>query len=159
MKSTISSKCFHNEKTAYHFVEKLLWPDGPVCPHCGGIERIGKLQGESTRIGIYKCYRCRKPFNVKLGTIFESSHTPLRHWLQAIFLLASSRKAISANRLARTLGCSQRTGWVMGRRVREAMRDLGIAAAPIGRGGAIVGADETFVGRKQRAVIRPGDRI
>jgi transposase-like protein len=140
MKSTISDKCFHNEALAYEFVEKLLWPEGPICPHCGGFERISKMQGKSTRIGAYKCYQCRKPFTVKVGTIFESSHVPLRHWLQAMFLLASSKKGISANQLSRTLGCTLKTGWFIGHRIREAMRDLGIAAAPMGSGGGIVAA-------------------
>ena len=73
-----------------------VWPDGPICPHCGGVERIGKMGGKSTRIGTYKCYQCRKPFTVKVGTIFESSHIPLHIWLQAIFLMASSKKGISS---------------------------------------------------------------
>jgi transposase-like protein len=156
MKSTISSKCFHNEATAYEFVEKLLWPEGPICPHCGGVERISKMQGKSTRIGTYKCYQCRKPFTVKVGTIFESSHVPLRHWLQAMFLLASSKKGISANQLARTLGCTLKTGWFIGHRIREAMRDLNIDTAPMGSGGGIVEADETFLGRKPGRKVRAG---
>ena len=156
MKSTISSKCFHNEETAYAWVESLLWPNGPVCPHCGGVERIGKMGGQSTRIGVYKCYQCRKPFTVKVGTIFESSHVPLRHWLQAMFLLASSKKGISANQLARTLGCTLKTGWFIGHRIRESMKDLGIAVAPMGSGGGIVEADETFLGRKQGRKVRTG---
>jgi transposase-like protein len=156
MKSTISSRCFHNEEAAYAWVEALLWPKGPICPHCGGVERISKMEGKSTRIGTYKCYQCRKPFTVKVGTIFESSHVPLRHWLQAMFLLASSKKGISANQLARTLGCTLKTGWFVGHRIREAMRDLGIAAAPMGFGGGIVEADETFLGRKQGRRAKSG---
>jgi len=156
MKSTISSKCFHNEETAYAWVESLLWPNGPVCPHCGGFDRISKMGGNSTRIGTYKCYQCRKPFTVKVGTIFESSHVPLRHWLQAMFLLASSKKGISANQLARTLGCTLKTGWFIGHRIRESMKDLGIAVAPMGSGGGIVEADETFLGRKQGRKVRTG---
>ena len=156
MKSTISDKCFHNEETAYAWVEKLLWPNGPICPHCGGFDRISKMGGKSTRIGTYKCYQCRKPFTVKVGTIFESSHVPLRHWLQAMFLLASSKKGISANQLARTLGCTLKTGWFIGHRIREAMRDLGIDVAPMGSGGGIVEADETFIGRKYGRKVRTG---
>ncbi len=156
MKSTISDKCFHSEETAYAWVEKLLWPTGPICPHCGGFDRISKMGGKSTRIGTYKCYQCRKPFTVKVGTIFESSHVPLRHWLQAMFLLASSKKGISANQLARTLGCTLKTGWFIGHRIREAMKDFGIAVAPMGSGGGIVEADETFLGRKQGRKVRTG---
>ena len=71
MKSAISQPYFHNEAKAYEFVEAKVWPHGPSCPHCGGVERISKMAGKSTRIGTYKCYQCRKPFTVKVGTIFE----------------------------------------------------------------------------------------
>ena len=71
--SVLSQKHFHDEKAAYKFVEARIWPNGPNCPHCGGVERISAMKGKSTRIGAYKCYQCRKPFTVKIGTIFESS--------------------------------------------------------------------------------------
>src|SRR5208283_5160483 len=102
--SIISSAPFQTEKEAYAFVESKIWPNGPVCPHCGSKERTGKMNGRATRIGLYKCYVCRKQFTVKIGTIFEDSHIPLRLWLQAIYLLASSKKGISSNQLHRTLG-------------------------------------------------------
>lgn len=82
---------FHNEEAAYAYVEARIWPHGPVCPHCGGIDRISKMQGKSTRVGTYKCYQCRKPFTVKIGTIFEDSKVPMRIWLQAMYLIARSK--------------------------------------------------------------------
>jgi len=103
MRSVLSDKHFHNEEAAYAFVEARLWPNGPICPHCGGTDRISKMGGKSTRIGTYKCYQCRKPFTVKVGTFFESSHVPMRHWLQAIFLMSSSKNGISSHQLHRTL--------------------------------------------------------
>src|SRR6266480_316466 len=142
--SILSAPHFHNEEAAYEFVESQVWPKGPVCPHCGGVERNGKLEGKSHRIGVYKCYDCRKPFTVKVGTIFESSHIPLRLWLQAIFLIASSKKGISSNQLHRTLGCTLKSAWFMSHRIREAMKDDG---AILGGGGGIVEADETYYGR------------
>ncbi|WP_038967848.1 IS1595 family transposase [Bradyrhizobium diazoefficiens] len=145
MKSVLSAKHFHNEEAAYAFVEARLWPQGPVCPHCGGVERISKMGGKSTRIGAYKCYQCRKPFTVKVGTIFESSHIPMRHWLQAIFLMASSKKGISSNQLHRTLGCTLKTAWFLSHRIREAMRSTD--TSPMGGNGGVVEADETFFGR------------
>jgi hypothetical protein len=104
------------------------------------------MQGKSTRIGAYKCYQCRKPFTVKIGTIFESSHVPLRHWLQAIFLLSSSKKGISSNQLARTLGCTLKTAWFLSHRIREAMRGVGLP--PLGGAGKIIESDETYWGPK-----------
>ena len=143
--SILSAPHFHNEEAAYRFVEARVWPRGPVCPHCGGVERNRPMGGQSTRIGTYKCYDCRKPFTVKVGTIFESSHIPLRLWLQAIFLIASSKKGISSNQLHRTLGVTLKSAWFMSHRVREAMRSGGLA--PMGQGGGSVEADETYLGR------------
>src|SRR6202167_1052139 len=154
--SVFNSKALQDETAAYRWVEAQIWPEGPICPHCGGVDRISPMKGKSTRIGTYKCYQCRKPFTVKVGTIFESSHVPLRHWLQAMFLLASSKKGISANQLSRTLGCTLKTGWFIGHRIREAMRDLGIPSAPMGSGGGVVEADETYIGRKQGMRTKSG---
>lgn len=148
--SILNEKHFHDEEAAYAFVEARVWPNGPVCPKCGGGDRINKMQGKSTRIGTYKCYACRKPFTVKVGTIFESSHVDLHIWLQAIYLMASSKKGISSNQLHRTLGVTLKTAWFMSHRIREAMRSGGLAV-PMGSGGAVVEADETFIGQKKGA--------
>src|SRR5437762_10064854 len=149
--SILSAPYFHNEAAAYAFVEKRIWPRGPVCPHCGGTERNSLMGSKSTRIGTYKCYDCRKPFSVKVGTIFEASHVPLRLWLQAIFLIASSKKGVSANQLHRTLGVTLKTAWFMGHRIREAMKSDGLEV--FGKGGGTVEVDETFIGRDK--TIKP----
>lgn len=145
--SVLSAPHFHEEAAAYDFVEAHVWPEGPVCPHCGGFERVGKMGGKSTRMGAYKCYQCRKPFTVKIGTIFEASHVPMHKWLQAIFLICSSKKGISANQLHRTLGVTLKTAWFMGHRIREAMRASDLPL--MGEGGGFVEADETFIGNKK----------
>lgn len=121
-----------------------MWPKGPVCPHCGGHERISKMCGKSTRIGTYKCYVCRKQFTVKIGTIFEDSHVKLHMWLQAMFLVCSSKKGVSSNQLHRILGVTLKTAWFMSHRIREAMREGEFL--PFGVDGGIVEADETFIG-------------
>lgn len=141
--SIISASHFHNEKSAYEFVEVRIWPNGPVCPHCGSKDRIGKMNGKSHRIGVYKCYVCRKQFTVKIGTIFEDSHIPLRLWLQAFYLIASSKKGISSNQLHRTLGITLKSAWFMSHRIREAMREGGFV--PFGGNGKTVEVDETFL--------------
>ena len=104
---------FKDPVAAREYLEGIRWPKGPVCPHCGGVDRISKMKGSSTRVGAYKCYQCRKPFTVKVGTIFEASHIPMRLWLQAIFLIASSKKGISSNQLSRTLGITLTSAWFM----------------------------------------------
>jgi len=154
--SALSAAHFHDEEAAYAFVEARVWPNGPVCPKCGGGDRIGKMQGKSTRIGTYKCYACRKPFTVKVGTIFESSHVELHIWLQAIYLIASSKKGISSNQLHRTLGVTLKTAWFMSHRIREAMRSGDLS--PMGGAGGIVEADETFIGKKDGATKHPNAR-
>jgi transposase-like protein len=153
--SVLDQKYFHDEEAAYAYLEARLWPNGPVCPHCGGVDRVGKLQGKSTRVGVYKCYQCRKPFRVTVGTVFESSHVPLRLWLQCVHLMTSSKKGISSNQLARTLGVTLKTAWFMSHRVREAMRVLGVAE-PMGGEGSTLEADLTFVGRKPGTKVRVG---
>jgi transposase-like protein len=152
--SILSEPHFQDEDAAYEFVEARIWPSGPKCPHCGSTERIDKMGGKSTRIGTYKCYVCRKPFTVKIGTIFEDSHLPLRIWLQAIYLMVSSKKGISSNQLHRTLGCTLKTAWFLSHRIREAMREGGLA--PFGATGGTVESDETFIGLEPGAEIRRG---
>jgi transposase-like protein len=143
----LSQPYFHNEEAAYDFVESKLWPNGAVCPRCKGIERVSKMEGGSTRIGTYKCYACRKPFTVKVGTIFESSHVKMNLWLQAIYLIASSKKGISSNQLHRTLGVTLKTAWFMSHRVREAMKDSSLSV--FGAGGGMVEVDETYMLRTE----------
>lgn len=149
--SYLSSPHFHNEDAALAYIEARIWPNGPVCPHCGGVERVGRLAGKSTRLGTMKCYDCRKPFTVKVGTIFQGSHIPLRLWLQAIYLIASSKKGISTHQLHRTLGITLKSAWFMSHRVREAMK--GGSIAKFGANGGIVEVDETFIGHDK--TIKP----
>ena len=142
--TALSRPFFHDEQAAYDFIESRLWANGRVCPKCGVIGQSGKLNGESTRIGVYKCYACRKPFTVKVGTVFESSHLPLRLWLQAIYLIAASKKGISTNQLHRTLGITLKAAWFLSHRIRAAMQDGGLEM--FGDGGGVVEVDETFIG-------------
>ncbi len=153
--SVLSAPHFHDEEAAYAFVEARIWPDGPVCPHCGGVERISKMGGKSTRIGTYKCYQCRKPLTVKVGTIFEASKVDMTVWLQAIYLMAASKKGISTHQLHRTLGVALRTAWFMSHRIREAMREGDLAT--FGIGGGAVEVDETFIGN-DRAIKPKGQK-
>ncbi|MEO0713291.1 MAG: IS1595 family transposase [Pseudomonadota bacterium] len=146
--SYLSAPHFHDEKAAYRFVEQRVWANGRVCPHCGVVDKSGPLKGKSTRIGVYKCYACRKPFTVKVGTIFEASKVKLHLWLQAIFLMASSKKGISSQQLHRTLGVTLKTAWFMSHRIREAMRSG--ALGPMGGGGKVVEADETYFGKVEK---------
>lgn len=149
MANALSSPHFINEDAAFLYVEARLWPNGTVCSHCGETERVGRMGGKATRKGLHKCYKCRKQFTVRQGTIFESSHLPLNVWLQAIFLLAASKKGISSHQLHRMLGTTLKTAWFLSHRIREAMRDGSLA--PMGGDGGIVEVDETFIGKTEAA--------
>ena len=148
-RSVLDEPRFRNEEAAYAYVESIVWKDGRVCPHCGVINKSSPMKGKSTRIGTYKCYACRKPFTVKVGTIFEKSHVSLHIWLQAMHLLCSSKKGFSANQFSRVLGVDFKSGWFIGHRIREAMRQRGLD--PMGGAGAIVEADETFISKREGA--------
>jgi len=163
--SVLSKPHFHNEEAAFKKLEELLWPNGPVCPHCGGNERIYVLKNVRSkpskknpegvvRHGLKKCGHCRKQFTVRVGTLFESSHVPLHKWFQAVHLMCSSKKGISAHQLHRILEVSYEAAWFMGHRIREAMR--GGKLAPMGGGGGIVEADETYIGQKKGKRVKRG---
>ena len=117
-KSILNAKAFENEEAAYKWIEARVWPDGPVCPHCGGFKRISKMQGKSTRVGLYKCYQCRKPFRVTVGTVFEASHVSMNLWVQAMYLISSSKEGVSPTQLHRTLGVTLITASFMSHRLQ-----------------------------------------
>src|SRR3954453_4347832 len=150
--SLLNTAHFQSEQAAYEHVEALLWPNGPVCPHCGVIGRAYTLKGSATRIGLKKCAACRQQVTVKIGTIFEDSHIPLHKWLQAIHLLCASKKGISSHQLHRMLGISLKSAWFLSHRIREAMRDGSLGPLGGGHGfGNAVEVDETFIGRRRAA--------
>ncbi len=148
-KSVLNAPHFQNEESAFAYVEAKLWPEGAVCPHCGNCDgsRIRKLAGQTTRIGLRKCNECRKPFTVRMGTIFESSHLPLHLWLQVIHLMCASKKGISTRQIQRMLQCSMKTAWFLSHRIREAMREGDLS--PFGQAGGAVEVDETYIGHKK----------
>lgn len=145
MTSILSAPHFHNEEAAFAMLESIVWGDEPVCPRCGGLDRITKVKGG--RMGLYRCGPCKRQFTVTVGTVFERSHIPLHKWFQAAHLLASSKKGISAHQLHRTLGITYKAAWFMEHRLREAMRS-GVLA-PLGGDGGTVEADETYSGHKE----------
>ncbi len=154
MASVLKEAYFHDEAAAFAALEAILWPDGPICPHCGATDRINRLEGVKdkmgrVRLGLWKCYHCRGQFTVRKGTVFEASHLKLHQWFQAAYLLCSSKKGCSSNQLARTLGCTVKSAWFASHRIREAMREGGLVV-PFGSGGGAVEVDETFIGGKAR---------
>jgi transposase-like protein len=148
----LSKKYFQSDKAALEHLEKTLWSEGVICPHCGSVDSARRLQGVKgkngkVRNGLWKCYakECRKQFTARVGTVFESSHIPLHKMLQAVYLMTSSKKGISSHQLHRTLEITYKSAWFLSHRIREAMRDGTLA--PMGGAGGIVEVDETYIGK------------
>lgn len=157
--SVLSSPHFHDEAKAFEYLESIVWADGVVCPHCGVIGgRVYDLSGVRSkasvkspegkvRHGLKKCGECRKQFTAKVGTVFEHARLPLTKMLQAVHLIVSSKKGISAHQLSRVLEVQYKSAWFLAHRIREAMRS-GDLATPFGSGGGAVEVDETYIGFK-----------
>jgi transposase-like protein len=154
MASHLNQPHFQDATKAREYLEYIRWPDGPICPHCGSVSKNHyALNGSAHRPGVYKCKDCRKQFTVTVGTVFERSKVPLHQWMQAVYLICSSKKGCSSHQLQRTLDVQYKTAWFMSHRLREAMKSPG---GIMGSSGGTVEADETFIGRKPGTKVRRG---
>lgn len=142
----LTDPIFTDKDAAREYLEASRWAEGVFCPHCGGTEKCKKLEGKSHRPGLFQCGDCRQQFTVTVGTVFERSKVPLNKWLLATFMLASSKKGMSAHQLHRNIGVTYKTAWFMFHRIREAMREGDLA--PMGGNGGAVEVDETFIGKE-----------
>ena len=133
---------FDTEQKCIDHLAQLRWPDGPVCPKCGGFERISYISGRR----VWYCGSCKYQFSVRIGTIFEESRLSLCKWFMAIWLLTSHKKGVSSHQLARDIGVTQKTAWFMLGRLREVMPLLGEGGGLFG----VVEVDETYVGGKEK---------
>jgi transposase-like protein len=138
------------EDQARELLEAVRWPNGAVCPHCGGTEAY-KLtpkaeSKEAVRAGVYKCKACRKQFTVTVGTVMERSRIKIADWLMGFYLVCSSKKGISAHQLHRTLGLSYEAAWFMAHRIRFAMTQDPMDGLLEGT----VEADEAYIGGKEK---------
>jgi transposase-like protein len=136
-----------NEDQARLLLESLRWPKGPRCAHCGS-KKVVPLIGKKDRPGLRYCNRCRKKSTVKVGTMMEDSHLPIRAWLICFHMMCSSKKGISALQVSRELGITYKSAWFMCHRVRLAMESGG------GLLRGKVEVDEVYLGGKTRKGIR-----
>lgn len=156
--SALSRPEFHSEEAAFAHLERLIWSGEPVCPHCGSVERITKVKANPAkriRLGLWRCGNCKGQFTVKVGTVFEHMRLPLHKAMQAVYLITSSKKGVSAHQLHRTLEITYKSAWFLMHRIREAMRS-GDLDVPYGSGGTPVEVDETYIGRKEGMPKRHG---
>ena len=156
MASNLQNPIFQDETLAREWLEARVWPNGPICPHCGNADKakITALKGKAHRAGLYQCAECREQFTVTVKTVFERSKIPLSKWLAALFLLTASKKGVSAHQIHRSLGISYKSSWFMMHRLREALRTGGLA--PMGGTGKAVEADETLIGRREGILGKHG---
>ncbi len=155
--SVLSRPYFHDEAKAFDHLESVIWADGKVCPHCGGLDRITKVKANPAkriRLGLWRCGDCKKQFTVKVGTVFEHARIPLNKMLQAVYLITTSKKGMSAHQIHRTLEITYKSAWFLCHRIREAMRE-GVLA-PMGSAGSVVEIDETFIGLREGQKVRRG---
>jgi transposase-like protein len=152
MSANLQDPIFTDEEAAREHLEKVRWPEGPYCPHCGNSDpdRLAKVEGvkHSHRAGLYYCNECKGQFTATVGTVFERSKIPLTKWWLAMHLIAASKKGMSAHQLHRMLGISYKSTWFMMHRIREAMRDNTPTA--MGGEGKIIQADETYYGNTSK---------
>jgi transposase-like protein len=151
MKVDLTNPIFHDEDKAREHLEKVRWPDGPFCPHCGETENFARLQGKSHRPGLFHCNSCEQAFTVTVGSVMERSKIPLTKWVLAYHLMAASKKGMSAKQLQRMLGLTYKSAWFLTMRIREAMKG-DPKRGPLGGKGKIIESDETFVGSKKKNV-------
>lgn len=153
--SALSRPEFHSEEAAFAHLEKIVWADGASCPHCGGVDRITKVKAnvaKRIREGLWRCGDCKKQFTVKIGTVFEHMRLPLHKALQALYLMTSSKKGISAHQLHRVLEITYKSAWFLAHRIREAMRSGDLT--PFGSDGGMVEVDETYIGHRKDVETR-----
>ena len=129
--SILSEPRFNDDTAAREYLESVLWPDGPVCPHCGMINHAYKTK----RAGVYRCAEkeCRKDFTVTMKTVMERQPYRPAQVAAAFHLMTASKKGISAHQLHRTLGIGYEAAWFMAHRIREAMRAGGLDSSAHGR--------------------------
>lgn len=158
----LTNPIFNTEYAAFEYLESVRWPKGPICPHCGSVENLTRLAGDSTRMGLHQCNNCQGHFTVTVGTLYERSHIQLHKWLLATHLMCASKKGISSLQLSRMLGITYKSAWFMTHRIRESM--VPATAGPLGSGGGIVEADETYWGtsprsKKAQAIKKAGGKV
>jgi transposase-like protein len=152
--SQLSNPIFHDEIKAREWLEARVWPNGPVCHHCGTVGLATLMKGKTTRPGLYQCNACRKPFTVTMGTLYESSKVPLHLWLAVTHLMMSSKKGISALQISRMIGKPYKTVWFLCHRIRDSLK-ASPDPSPLGGQNKVVEGDGIYVGSNAKCRSTP----
>jgi transposase-like protein len=147
-----------DEASAVAFFERQRWPTGPGCVHCGSVnvyKMIDAETGQRNARYLWRCHDCHKQFTVRIGTVFEDSRIPLRHWAYAFWRASTSKKGASALEISRQCQISYKSALFLMHRIRFAMApDHPTAPKLTGS----VAVDETYVGGKPRKGTGPHKR-
>lgn len=138
-----------DETAAVEFLEKRLWNGTPRCAHCEStnVYAMKDKTGQRSKRYLWRCHDCKGQFTVRIGTVFEESRIPLRHWCYAFWRASTSKKGVSALEISRHTQLSYKSALFLMHRIRFAMTpDL----AEIPKMTGIVECDETYVGGKPR---------
>src|SRR5262249_49341992 len=131
--------------------ERMRWGNEPTCPHCGVVNDCRQMRHRTTSERnhryLWRCMSCKRQFTVRVGTVFEDSRIPLRHWCYAFWAACASKKGVSALQIKRMTGLSYKSALFMMHRIRFAMAD---APGTLESLKGTVEVDETYVGGKPR---------
>jgi transposase-like protein len=137
---------FPDEASCRAFFETMIWPEGPVCPHCQG-QKVWRLTSSSVRVGLLECGDCQRQFTVTTKTPFHSTKLSLWTWVQVMYSFICSSKGASSVAVATWVGVSQKTAWKMLHALRALMA-VHQNMLPMLEG--IVEVDEKYLGGKPR---------
>lgn len=144
------SLCEHASKfgtyqMCHDYLVNVRWNGKPQCPHCKNSNMNYYLSTRKT----YKCSSCRKQFSITRGTIFENSKIPLQKWFLCIYIFTTYKRSISSCQMAKVLGISQQSAWLMMHKLREALKNENEIILY-----GVVEADESFIGPKINRDLR-----
>lgn len=133
-------KQFPTEESARAQFEEWRWGDQKRCAHCDSV-RISEAKNQKMP---YRCKDCRRRFSPKTGTVMANSNLTYHTWLLAIYIAATGLKGTASTKLGSDVGCTQKSAWHLGQRIRKAWeREQSIVAGT-------VEVDESYFGSKER---------
>jgi transposase-like protein len=130
-----------NEAAARNYFETMRWSKGRYCPHCKSKSTVAVTNEKPQP---YRCKDCRKHFSVRTGSVLACSNVTLQTWLLAAYLMNTAKKGVSSCQMARELGVTQKTAWLLCHKIRE------IWTVPVSPFTGTVEVDETYLGGKEK---------
>ena len=137
-----------NELVAVEFMEQQRWNGAPCCAHCGSknvYKMVDAKTGERNKRFLWRCHDCKEQYTVRIGTVYEESRIPLRHWCYAFWRASTSKKGVSALEIKRHCQISYKSALFLMHRIRFALNPDRTEKLK-----GIIEADEVYIGGKPR---------